>query len=144
MMLSGGLRSTSSTTKDTEDTEMIEEETTHAVIGAAIRVHDRLGPGLLESAYQACLVFELRRDGHEVGSQVPIPLIYDDVRLDVGYRADLLVGRVVLVEVKAVEVVRNLHEAQLLSYLKLTGYRVGLLLNFNVRRMKDGIVRMVN
>jgi GxxExxY protein len=123
---------------------MQHEEVSSAVIGAAMRVHTRLGPGLLESAYQACLGYELRRDGHEVGSQVPVPLIYDEVRLEVGYRADLLVDGVVLVEVKAIETIHPVHHAQLLCYLRLTGYPVGLLLNFHVRRMKDGITRMVD
>ena len=115
-----------------------------AVVDAAIKVHSRLGPGLLESAYQACLAYELRKRGLEVRTQVELPVVYDDVEIDVGYRVDLLIERVLLVEIKAVSRVQLVHEAQLLSYLKLGGFRAGLLINFHVPRLKNGITRMVN
>ena len=117
---------------------------TSQIIAAAIEVHRRLGPGLLESAYEACLAYELRKRGIKVLTQVGLPVIYDEVALDVGYRIDLLIEDTVIIELKAVEKVIPLHEAQLISYLKLSGKRVGLLLNFNVTRLKDGITRRVN
>jgi GxxExxY protein len=107
-------------------------------------VHRRLGAGLLESAYEACLVYELRKRGLKALSQVGLPVIYDEVKLDVGYRIDILVEDSVIIELKAVEKVIALHEAQLISYLKLSGKKVGLLLNFNVTRLKDGITRLAN
>jgi GxxExxY protein len=117
---------------------------TSEIIAAAIEVHQRLGPGLLESAYEAYLVHELRKRGLRALSQVGLPVIYDEVTLDVGYRIDILVEDRVIIELKAVEKVSPLHEAQLISYLKLSGMKVGLLLNFNVNRLKDGIKRLVN
>ncbi|MFO1486287.1 MAG: GxxExxY protein [Verrucomicrobiaceae bacterium] len=117
---------------------------TSEIIAAAIEVHRRLGPGLLESAYEACLVYELRKRGINALSQVGLPVIYDEVKLDVGYRIDILVEDTVIIELKAVEKVIPLHEAQLISYLKLSGKKVGLLMNFNVTRLKDGITRRVN
>ena len=114
------------------------------IVDSAIRVHSKLGPGLLESAYEACLAHELRRRGHEVITQVPIPVVYEGVRLDVGYRADLVVDNRILVEVKAVTKLIPVHDAQIISNLKLSGYRVGLLINFHTRRLKDGISRFVN
>ena len=117
---------------------------TSEIIAAAIEVHQRLGPGLLESAYEACLVHELRKRGLRALSQVGLPVIYDEVTLDVGYRIDILVEDRVIIELKAVEKVSPLHEAQLISYLKLSGMKVGLLLNFNVNRLKDGIKRLAN
>ena len=119
------------------------DKITEAVIGVAIEVHRALGPGLLESAYEACLVSELVRLGLGVEQQKPLPVAYRDVRLDCGYRLDLLVEGEVIVEVKSVERLAPIHEAQLLSYLKLSGCRVGLLVNFNVLRLKDGIRRLV-
>ena len=115
-----------------------------AVVDAAIKVHTALGPGLPEGAYEACLVHELRKRGLEVRTQVELQVVYDDVEIDVGYRVDLLVERVLLVEIKAVSRVQLVHEAQLLSYLKLGGFRAGLLINFHVPRLKNGITRMVN
>ena len=115
-----------------------------AVVSAAMQVHTDLGPGLLESAYEACLAFELRKRGLSVQTQVPLPLVYQGVKLEVGYRIDMLVNDVVVVEVKAVEALAPIHEAQLISYLKLSGRKVGLLMNFNVLHMKDGIRRLVN
>ena len=117
---------------------------TGGVIGAAIMVHRALGPGLLESAYEACLAYELGQQGFKVEQQKPLPLVYQEVKLDCGYRLDLLVEEKVIVEVKAVDRLAPIHQAQLLSYLKLSGYEVGLLINFNVKVLKEGICRMVN
>jgi GxxExxY protein len=117
---------------------------TSEVIGAAIRVHSWLGPGLLEHAYRACLAQELVERGLRVKVEVPVPLNYRGISIDVGYRADLLVEDAVLVELKAIERMIPLHEAQALSYLRLGGWAVGLLINFNVLRLRDGIRRIVN
>ena len=114
------------------------------VVNAAIKVHTILGPGLLESAYEACLIQELKNRGLKVEAQVGLPITYDGTQIDVGYRIDLLVERVVIVELKAVEKIRPLHKAQILSYLKLSGLRVGLLINFNTVSLKDGIQRIIN
>ncbi|MFN2399154.1 MAG: GxxExxY protein [Gemmatimonadaceae bacterium] len=114
------------------------------VVDAAMKVHSALGPGLLEGAYEACLVHELRKRGLRVIAQLPIPVVYDGIRIELGYRADLLVGDAVVVELKAVAKLLPIHEAQLLSYLKLSGHCVGLLINFHVLHLKDGIKRMVN
>ena len=117
---------------------------TEAIIGAAIEVHKELGPGLLESAYEACLAYEVIRRGLKVERQKELPLKYKEVMLDCGYRLDLLVEESVLVEVKATEQMLPLHEAQLLSYLRLSGCKVGLLMNFNVKTLTGGIRRLVN
>ena len=114
------------------------------VVDAAIAVHNTLGPGLLESTYQACLAYELRTRGFDIAEQVGLPVVYDAQRLEIGYRIDLLVQRMVVVEIKAIDVIAPIHRAQLLSYLKLSGKPLGLLLNFNVVLMKQGIVRMRN
>jgi GxxExxY protein len=114
------------------------------IIGAALRVHRALGPGLLESAYEACLAYELVNRGLQVERQVAMPLVYEGVELDVGYRIDLVVQSSVLVEVKAVQALASVHEAQLLSYLKLSNKRLGLLINFHVPLLKHGIRRLVN
>jgi GxxExxY protein len=114
------------------------------VVDSAIAVHIALGPGLLESTYEACLGFELQKRGLNVKSQVPLPVVYEGCKLEMGYRIDLLIDDCVVVEIKASEGIAPVHRAQLLSYLKLSGNRIGLLLNFNVVRMKDGIIRMVN
>ena len=119
-------------------------EVTGQVVDAAMRVHTALGPGLLESAYEACLLHELRKRKLHVQSQVPMPVRYDGIAIDVGYRLDLIVEGAVIVELKAVEKMTPVHEAQLLSYLKLSGHCVGLLINFHVPHLKDGIKRMVN
>jgi GxxExxY protein len=100
------------------------------VVDAAMKVHSALGPGLLESAYEACLTYELRKRGFGVLAQVPLPVMYDDVRIDIGYKVDLLVDDIVIVELKAIAKLAPIHEAQLLSYLKLNKFRVGLLINF--------------
>jgi GxxExxY protein len=127
---------------------MIEKEqinqVTEKIIGAAINVHRALGPGLLESAYEACLAFELVETGLKIEQQKPIPVIYKRVRLDCGYRLDLLVNDIVIVEVKSVDQLMPIHEAQLLRYLKLSGCKVGLLVNFNVKMLKEGIRRLAN
>ncbi len=114
------------------------DSVTRRVIGAAIEVHRRLGPGLLESAYQICLAFELRHLGIAVEEQKPLPVVYRDVKLDCGYRLDLVVEDSVVVEIKAVDQLAPIHDAQLLSYLRLSGKRVGLLINFHVRVLKNG------
>ncbi len=117
---------------------------TEAIIGAAIRVHRELEPGLLESAYEACLAFELAEHGMAVERQKPLPLVYRGVQIECGYRIDLLVENAVVVELKTVDKILPIHEAQLLSYLKLSGRNVGLVINFNVVVLRDGIRRMVN
>ena len=114
------------------------------VVDAAIRVHSVLGPGLLENAYEACLAHELQKRGLSVERQLGLPVVYEGVRIDLGYRLDLLVEQRVIVELKAVDTLTHLHQAQLLSYLKLSGKKVGLLINFNVLRLKNGLRRMVN
>jgi len=113
------------------------------IVEAAMRVHTVLGPGLLENAYEACLKHELLKRGLNVQQQVALPVMYDDTKIDLGYRLDLLVEQEVIVELKAVEKVMPLHEAQLLSYLKLGHKKLGLLINFNVVHLKNGIKRMV-
>lgn len=120
------------------------DDITEAIIGAAIQVHRSLGPGLLESAYEACLEYELLQRGLRIERQKPLPVAYREVRLDCGYRIDLLVEDAVVVEIKAVDHVMPIHEAQMLSYLRLSGYQVGLLINFNTRMLKQGIRRFVN
>ena len=117
---------------------------TNGIIGAAIDVHRALVPRLLESAYEACLAYELIQREMKVEQQKPLPLIYRDVQLDCGYRIDLLVDDAVTLEIKSVDSLAPIHQAQLLSYLKLSGCEVGLLINFNVKLLKQGIVRMVN
>jgi len=119
-------------------------EVSGQVVDAAMKVHSALGPGLLESAYEACLLHELRKRGRKALSQVALPVVYDGVEIDIGYRIDLLVEDVVIVELKAIERLLPIHEAQLLSYLKLGCYKLGLIINFNVLHLKDGIKRMVN
>lgn len=117
---------------------------TRGIIGAAIRVHKELGPGLLESAYEACLLYELQQKGYRVEAQVILPLRYKDQIIDCGYRLDLLVEDLVVVELKSVEAILPIHEAQLITYLKLSGRPLGLLINFNVELLKDGIIRRAN
>ena len=119
-------------------------EITEEIIGAAIAVHRELGPGLLESAYEACLAWELTERGLKVERQKALPVTYRGVKVDCGYRIDLLVEEMVVVELKAVERLEPIHEAQLLSYLKLSTHQVGLLINFNVKMLKQGIKRIVH
>lgn len=123
---------------------MTENDIGHAVITAAMKVHSTLGPGLLESAYELCLAHELAKQGLTVRKQLSIPIRYDDLTIDHGYRIDLLVNDRVVVELKALEAVLPVHRGQLLSYLRLGGFKQGFLLNFNVAHMRDGITRMVN
>ena len=118
-------------------------EITREIIGAAIAVHRELGPGLLESAYEACFAFELGDRGMSVERQKALPVKYRGVDLDCGYRIDLLVEKIVIVELKAVDKLLPIHEAQVLSYLKLSGCKIGLLINFNVKVLKNGIRRLV-
>ena len=115
-----------------------------AIIEAAIQVHSQLGPGLLESASEACLLYELQQHGYMAVCQVLLPIKYRDVQIDAGYRIDLMVEDAVIVELKVVESLLPIHQAQLLCYLKLSGKRLGLLLNFNTTLLKHGIVRLVN
>ena len=119
------------------------EKTTEAIIAAAIEVHKALGPGLLESAYQQCLCHELTLRGLSFATQVELPVVYKGVKLDCGYRADFVVEGNIIVELKAIERLLPIHEAQLMTHLKIGGFRVGLLINFNVPLLKDGIVRRV-
>ena len=117
---------------------------TGAVISSAMHVHSVLGPGLLESAYQSCLAHELKKRQLAVGMQVGLPVIYDGERIELGYRIDLLIENLVIVEVKSVEAIHPVHHAQLLSYMRLSGIGVGLLINFYVLHLRDGIKRMVD
>ena len=119
-------------------------ELTERVIGACIEIHRALGPGLLESAYEECLCFELSQTGIKFERQKPLPVHYKDVNLDCGYRLDLVVEEKIIIELKAVESLLPIHEAQLLTYLKLSGITLGLLINFNVAMLKQGIKRIVN
>jgi GxxExxY protein len=121
-----------------------ENEIGTVIIASAMKVHSAVGAGLLESAYETCLLYELEKQGLAVQRQVLIPLRYEDLRIDNGYRVDLLVENRVVVELKALETILPVHRAQLLSYLRLGGLKLGYLLNFNVARMRDGIVRLVN
>lgn len=116
---------------------------TYDVIGCAYTVHSALGPGLLESAYEHCLAHEIKKKGHRVRSQVPLPLVYKSVQLDVGYRIDLFVDDILIVEIKAVDALMDIHKAQLNTYLQLTSLDAGLLMNFNVTNMQKGIHRIV-
>ena len=118
-------------------------EVTHAIIGCALKVHTALGPGLLESAYHKSLARELEKIGLRVESQITLPIVYEGLRIEAAYRVDLRVEKIVLVEVKAVESILPVHQAQMLSYLQLSGIRIGLLINFNVVRLVDGIKRMI-
>ena len=123
---------------------MTENEIGEAVLGAAMKVHSAVGPGLLESVYEVCLAYELEKQGHEIRRQVSLPVEYDGKRIDAGFRPDILVADKVLVEVKAVERMAPIHTAQILTYLRLSGYKLGYLLNFNVVHMRDGIKQVVN
>lgn len=123
---------------------MTNSNLTEQIIGCAIKVHKALGPALLESAYQECLYFELRKEGLYVEKEKPLPLIYEEVKLEVGYRIDLLIEREIVIEIKSVDALADIHLAQVLTYLKLSNNRLGLLINFNVVLLKDGIKRVVN
>ncbi|SRR5579871_2724126 len=124
-------------------TPMTANEVSRHVITAAMKVHSALGPGLLESAYEACLAHELRKAGLKVETQVGLPVVYDGIKLDLGYRIDMLVNDLVVVELKSVEEISRVHVAQVLSYMKLSKKQLGLIINFNVLHLKDGIKRLV-
>jgi GxxExxY protein len=117
---------------------------TESIIGAAIEVHRNLGPGLLESAYQTCLMYELIQSGHKVEKEKPLPVFYKQIHMECGYRLDLVVDDAVIVELKSIDRIMPIHEAQLMSYLKLSGMKVGLLINFNVNTLVKGLRRRVN
>jgi GxxExxY protein len=140
------LRHSALTAEDAEDAEksVRENEIGETILGCAIKVHSALGPGLLESTYEVCLIHEILKAGVKADRQIPLPVIYDGVELEAGYRMDLLVAGIVVVELKVVEKLLPLHTAQLLSYLKLSKRKLGYLLNFNVVQMRDGIKRVVN
>ncbi|NJM52693.1 MAG: GxxExxY protein [Blastocatellia bacterium] len=114
------------------------------IIGCAIKVHRTLGPGLLESTYEVCLIHELQKSGLKVQSQLSLPVIYDGIKLDAGYRIDLLVEDAIIIELKAIDSLLPIHEAQVLSYLKLSGKKLGLLINFNVKLLVNGVKRLAN
>ncbi|MES2309645.1 MAG: GxxExxY protein [Verrucomicrobiota bacterium] len=116
----------------------------HEIIGAAMRVHTALGPGLLESSYEACLEYELKKLHFVVDRQIHLPLRYDNVSIDCGYRIDLMIEKTILIEIKAVEILNPIHEAQLLTYLKLSKLSLGLLINFHVSHLRHGIKRLVH
>jgi|HubBroStandDraft_2_1064218.scaffolds.fasta_scaffold148420_1 GxxExxY protein len=132
------------TRRTAEGAELDENEIGKRVLGCALTVHRALGPGLLESVYEACLAHELGKAGLDFDRQLSLPVSYDGLTMDMAYRLDLLVLRRVVIEIKAVETVAPVHKAQVLSYLRLGGYRLGYLLNFNVALMKDGIFRIAN
>ena len=123
---------------------MTENEIATAILDAAFKIHRALGPGLLESVYEATLCFELRKQGLRVVQQVGLPVHYEGIKLDIGFRVDLIVADKVIIEIKSVEALAAVHRKQLLTYLRLMNLRLGLLLNFNVELMKDGIQRVVN
>ena len=123
---------------------MIENVLSKKIIDCAIEVHKQLGPGLLESAYQECLFYELKQIGLKVKKEIPMPIVYKEVKLDHGYRIDLLVEDKVVIEIKTVEVLNDVHTAQVLTYLRLGSYKLGLLLNFQVSVLKNGIKRVIN
>jgi len=123
---------------------MKENDLSELVIGLAMKVHTALGPGLLESAYEECLYYEINQAGLRVEKQKPLPLVYKEVRLECGYRVDLLVENRLIIEIKSLESIHPIHSSQLLTYLKLSNCRLGLILNFNVPQLKDGIKRIVN
>ena len=123
---------------------MTENELSGIIIGAAIEVHRELGPGLLERVYEVCLAHELKKHGLRVQSQVDMQVNYKEIELDTGFKADLLINEKLIIEVKSVKELNDIHLAQLLTYLKLSDLRLGLLINFNTRRVRDGIKRVVN
>jgi len=122
---------------------MIENEITERILKAAYKVHTAIGPGLLESSYKECLCYEMRKEGLFVEKEKPMPLVYEDVRLDIGYRLDLFVENKVVIEIKTVDTFSDLHLAQVITYLKLSNCKVGLLLNFKVASLRNGIKRVV-
>lgn len=123
---------------------MTENEISKIVIGFAIEVHKALGPGLLENTYQECLCYKLKKEGFKVEKEKPMPVVFEEVRLECGYRIDLLVEDKVVIELKSVEILNDVHVAQTLTYMKLGGYKLGLLINFNVPLLKYGVRRVVD
>jgi len=121
-----------------------ENQLSHKVIGLAIEVHKALGPGLLESAYQECLFFKITQAGLKVEKEKPMPLVFEEVKLECGYRIDLLIENKLVIELKSVEALNDVHLAQTLTYMKLGNYKLGLLINFNVSQLKNGIKRVIN
>ncbi|MDI9310001.1 MAG: GxxExxY protein [Limnohabitans sp.] len=126
------------------DLTIFEEEISKIVFDCALKVHKALGPGLLESAYEECLFYELKKTGLKVEKQKSLPFIYEEVKLDVGYRIDIIIEDKFIVEIKSVESLNEVHLAQLLTYLKLTDCKLGLLINFNVKLLKTGVKRVIN
>jgi GxxExxY protein len=123
---------------------MVENELSEIIIGSAIKVHKSLGPGLLENAYLECLYYELNKSGLRVEKQKTLPLYYEDIKIDIGYRLDLIVNDKIVIEIKSVEKLNDVHTAQVITYLKLSGCKLGLLINFNVLRVVSGIKRIAN
>lgn len=123
---------------------MTENEISKIVFDAALKVHQALGPGLLESAYEECLFYELKKSGLLIEKQKPLPLVYEEVKLEAGYRVDIIIENKFIVEIKAVDALNDIHLAQLLTYLKLSNCKLGLLINFNVSLIKNGIKRVIN
>ena len=123
---------------------MRENDISYAIRGAAFKVHSALGPGLLESVYETALAYELTQDGYNVKNQIGVPMIYADIKMDVGFRLDIIVNDLVIIEVKSVESLTDVHHKQLLTYLKLSNKKLGLLINFNSSSLKDSITRIVN
>jgi GxxExxY protein len=123
---------------------MTENELSKIIYYSALKIHKELGPGLLESAYEECLFYELKKNGLKVEKQKALPLIYEEIKMEVGYRIDLMINDKVIIEIKAVEALNDIHMAQILTYLKLTGCKLGMLINFNIPLIKNGIKRVVN
>jgi GxxExxY protein len=121
-----------------------ENELSNKIIGLAIDVHTALGPGLLESAYKECLYYKISKSGLEVQKEKPMPLVYEEVKLECGYRIDLLIENKLVIEIKSVDALNDIHLAQTLTYMKLGNYKLGLLINFNVTKLKNGIKRVIN
>mgnify|MGYP000120733488 CR=1 FL=1 len=122
----------------------VENDISYDIRGAAFKVHTELGPGLLESVYETALSHELKRKGYDIKNQIGVPMVYSDIKMDVGFRLDVLVNNLVIVEIKSVESLADIHHKQLLTYLKLANKKLGLLINFNSSSLKDSIVRIVN
>ncbi len=123
---------------------MEENDLSYDIRGAAFKVHTELGPGLLESVYETALSYELKQKGYDIKNQVGVPMVYADIKMDVGFRLDILVNNLVIIEIKSVETLSDIHHKQLLTYLKLSNKKLGLLINFNSSSLKDSIVRIVN
>ena len=126
------------------DIYMTENEIAHKIIGIALEIHKKLGPGLLESVYENILEYDLKEAGLKIDTQVPIPLVYKEIKMDAGFRLDLLIENKVIVEIKSIETLAPVHFAQTLTYLKLSNLKLALLINFNTAKLKDGIHRIVN